>query len=50
MNGFRMREILYALYVWYSYSGRKSCVVVNFDSSSRSVSAALDEVFVVVVL
>ena len=41
----------YALYVWYSYCGRRSCVVVSFgSSSSRSVSVMLDEIIVVVVL
>ena len=45
------RDVLrYALYVWYSCCGRRSCVVVRFGSSSRSVSVTLDEVFVVVVL
>ena len=43
------RDVLrYALYVWYSCCGRKSCAVVSFGSSSRSVSVTLDEVFVVV--
>ena len=46
-----VRDVLrYALYVSYSCCGRKSCVVVSFGSSSRSVSVTLDEVFVVVVL
>ena len=40
----------YALYVRYSCCGRRSCVVVSFGSSSRSVSVTLDKVFVVVVL
>ena len=40
----------YALYVRYSCCSRRSCVVANFGSSSRSVSVTLDEVFVVVVL
>ena len=40
----------YALYVWYSCFCRRSCVVVSFDSSSRSVSVMLDEIIVVVVL
>ena len=45
------RDVLrYSLYVWYSCYGRRSCVVVSFGSSSRSVSVTLDEVFVVVVL
>ena len=44
--------VRYALYVWYSGCGHRSCVVVSFGSSSRSraVSVTLDEVFVVVVL
>ena len=46
-----VRDVLrYALYVSYSCCGSKSCVVVSFGSSSRSVSVTLDEVFVVVVL
>ena len=40
----------YALYVWYSCCGRRSCVVVSFCSSSRSVSVMLDEIIFVVVL
>ena len=42
--------VRYALYVWYSGCGHRSCVVVIFGSSSRAVSVTLDEVFVVVVL
>ena len=37
-------------YVWYSCYGRRSCLVVGFGSSSRSVSVTLDEVYVAVVL
>ena len=45
------RDVLrYAFYGWYSYYGRRSCVVVSFGSSRRWVSVRLDEVFVVVVL
>ena len=46
-----MRDVLrHALYVWYSCCGRRSCVVVSFCNSSRSVSVTLDEFFVVIVL
>ena len=38
-----------ALNVQYSCHSRTRCVVVSFDSSSRSVSVTLHEVFVVVV-
>ena len=36
------RDVLrYSLYVWYSCYGRRSCVVVSFGSSSRSLSVTL---------
>ena len=38
------------LFVRYSCCGRRSCVVVSFGSSGRSVSVSSDEVFVMVVL
>ena len=45
------RDVLrYALYVRYGRCSSRSCVVVSFGSSSRSVSVSSDEVFVVVVL
>ena len=40
----------YALYVRYGRCSSRSCVVVSFGSSSRSVSVSSNEVFVVVVL